>query len=68
MKAQPPLIRAAEEVASPCVDICRMNPATGLCDGCLRTIDEIAGWSGYSLAEKRAVLARLATRRAAESA
>ncbi len=57
---------AMADVPSPCIDLCRMNPATGFCDGCLRTIDEIAGWSGYSGDEKRAVLARLAVRRAAE--
>jgi len=41
-----------------------MNPVTGLCDGCLRTLDEIAAWSGLSDEEKRAVLARLPARRA----
>lgn len=44
-----------------------MNPATKLCDGCLRTLDEIAEWSGYNAEKKRAVLAKLAVRRAAES-
>jgi acyl dehydratase len=33
-----------------------MNEATGLCDGCLRTIDEIAAWSSLGAAEKRQVL------------
>jgi len=32
-------------VPSPCIDVCRMSPATGLCEGCLRTLDEIAAWS-----------------------
>ena len=63
MKAQRQ--RAFEDVPSPCIDVCRMNAATGLCEGCRRTIDEIAGWSGYSLDEKRAVLARLTLRKAA---
>jgi predicted Fe-S protein YdhL (DUF1289 family) len=40
-----------------------MNPDTGLCEGCLRTLDEIAGWSAMSGAEKRAVLAQLPARR-----
>lgn len=40
-----------------------MNPETGLCDGCLRTLDEIAAWSRLSDDEKRAVLARVAARR-----
>jgi hypothetical protein len=41
-----------------------MNVHSGLCSGCLRTIEEIAGWSGYSEAEKRAVWAHLVERRA----
>jgi predicted Fe-S protein YdhL (DUF1289 family) len=36
-----------------------MNPGTQLCEGCLRTLDEIAAWSGLSGEEKRAVLDRL---------
>ena len=32
-------------VASPCISVCRMDERTGLCSGCLRTIDEIATWS-----------------------
>jgi predicted Fe-S protein YdhL (DUF1289 family) len=40
-----------------------MNPDTGLCEGCLRTLDEIAGWSAMSDAGKRAVLAQLPARR-----
>jgi hypothetical protein len=39
-----------------------MNPDTGLCEGCLRTLAEIAAWSGMSADEKRAVLASLAAR------
>lgn len=50
-------------VASPCVDVCRMNAETGFCDGCFRTIDEIAAWSAYDDDAKRAVLARVESRR-----
>ena len=53
----------ADEVASPCINVCRMKPETGLCEGCLRTLDEIASWSAMSAQEKRAVLARLPARR-----
>lgn len=34
-----------ENVPSPCVSVCRMNAATGLCLGCWRSIDEIRAWS-----------------------
>jgi uncharacterized protein len=48
---------------SPCLGICLMDPGTRMCRGCLRTIEEIAGWYTASPAEKRAILARLAQRR-----
>jgi predicted Fe-S protein YdhL (DUF1289 family) len=40
-----------------------MNPDTGMCEGCYRTLDEIAAWSGMREEEKRAVLGRLPARR-----
>jgi predicted Fe-S protein YdhL (DUF1289 family) len=42
-------------VPSPCISLCRMVPATGLCEGCLRTIDEIVAWGAADDAYKRAV-------------
>ena len=30
-------------VLSPCIGVCSLD-AAGLCDGCLRTADEIAAW------------------------
>lgn len=50
-------------VPSPCVSICIMNAATGLCTGCLRTIDEIAAWSVLDDEERRAVWQRIFERR-----
>jgi predicted Fe-S protein YdhL (DUF1289 family) len=46
---------APAPVPSPCIDVCRMNPATNWCDGCLRTIDEIAGWSRLDDNAKRVI-------------
>ena len=51
------------EVASPCINVCRMGAASGYCEGCRRTLEEIARWSVYSPAEKRAVLAQLPARK-----
>jgi predicted Fe-S protein YdhL (DUF1289 family) len=53
----------ASPVASPCINICRMSPATGLCEGCLRTLDEIAAWSRLDDDAKRAVWLQLDQRR-----
>lgn len=57
------LIKQDEEVASPCVNVCRMDAANDYCEGCRRTLEEIASWSEYGPAEKRAVLAQLLARK-----
>lgn len=46
-------------VPSPCVDICTMDDTTGWCEGCGRTLDEIARWGGTSKADRDAVMAQL---------
>jgi uncharacterized protein len=63
MTATAGLPGATSNPASPCIGICLMDPATRTCRGCLRTIEEIAGWYDASIAEKQAVLGRLAARR-----
>jgi hypothetical protein len=40
-----------------------MDPSTGLCTGCLRTIDEIAAWGLLTDGQKREVWALIAERR-----
>lgn len=44
-------------VQSPCVRACGIDPDSGLCRGCLRTLDEIAGWALMDDDQRRAVLA-----------
>ena len=51
-----------EEVESPCVKICVVHPATRLCTGCLRSIDEIGAWGRMTPEERRAVMAELPSR------
>jgi predicted Fe-S protein YdhL (DUF1289 family) len=63
MTTQLALVKQDEEVASPCVDVCRMDAESGYCEGCRRTLEEIASWSAYGSAEKRAVLAQLPSRK-----
>lgn len=55
-------LAAMDTAPSPCISVCRMDPATGWCEGCLRTLDEIAGWGLASEAQKRAVWQQLAER------
>lgn len=56
---------APANAASPCINICQMDAATGLCRGCARTLDEIAAWSSLSVAERVRVNAALPARHAA---
>ena len=51
-------------VSSPCTSVCRMDARTGWCEGCLRTLDEIAAWSGFDDADKRRLWLLLDQRRA----
>jgi predicted Fe-S protein YdhL (DUF1289 family) len=52
-------------VPSPCISVCRIDAASGLCAGCLRTLDEIASWSVLDDETKREVIEALARRREA---
>ena len=51
-------------VPSPCINVCRMVPETGLCQGCMRTIEEIVAWGKADDAYKRAVWAEIRRREA----
>jgi predicted Fe-S protein YdhL (DUF1289 family) len=56
------MIQPAVQVPSPCVNVCQMDPGSGLCLGCRRTLREIADWLEMSPEDKRAVLERIAQR------
>lgn len=50
---------------SPCVQICIVDPASRLCVGCGRTIDEITAWAAMAPDQRRTVMAALPARLAA---
>jgi uncharacterized protein len=52
-----------EPVPSPCTSVCRMDEASGWCQGCLRTLDEIGFWSVLDEADKQAVCLLIEQRR-----
>ena len=54
-----------DPVVSPCISVCQLDPRTGLCLGCLRSLKEISSWSRISKDEQREVLVAVAERRAA---
>lgn len=49
-------------VPSPCNAVCRIGEANGVCEGCFRTLDEIAAWGGLDDGGRREVWRRLALR------
>ncbi len=53
------------DIPSPCVGVCRLDPVTGLCAGCMRTLDEIAAWPAAGSAERLAIVQKLRARRRA---
>ena len=55
------MIEYVEPVAvrSPCIGICVIDDASGWCEGCGRTLDEIAGWLAMGADGRDAVVAEL---------
>lgn len=51
-----------DEIASPCIEVCVIHPAAGICAGCFRTADEIARWSKMSPRERDRIMAELPER------
>lgn len=49
-------------VSTPCIRVCVIDRARGLCEGCGRTLSEISAWGGMSEAERRAIMATLPQR------
>ena len=47
---------------TPCIAVCMIDPKTGLCFGCGRTLPEIARWHKMERAERLAVMEGLAAR------
>ncbi|HET7847857.1 MAG TPA: DUF1289 domain-containing protein [Pseudolabrys sp.] len=52
-------------MATPCIKVCALDPRSGRCLGCGRTIEEIAQWTLLSDEERARVMAELPARLAA---
>ncbi|VDS07213.1 hypothetical protein PARHAE_00386 [Paracoccus haematequi] len=48
---------------SPCIKVCVIDPASGLCTGCWRSLDEIAAWATLSPEARQRIMADLPARR-----
>ena len=53
------------DIPSPCIGVCRLDPDTRRCAGCLRTPREITAWPAASNAERLAIVQDLRRRRRA---
>jgi hypothetical protein len=56
----------AETVPSPCVGVCRLDRVSRLCEGCLRTVQEIARWPSSDNAERLVIVQNARERRCAQ--
>ena len=52
----------AENVPSPCVNVCRMDTGSGLCEGCFRTIEDIREWGRSDDAAKKVMWGQITER------
>jgi uncharacterized protein len=50
------------DISSPCIKICVIDPVNKLCEGCGRSLTEIGQWTGLTEAERKAIMARLPER------
>jgi len=55
--------RPPAPIRTPCVQVCAVDGASGLCLGCFRTLSEIAGWSRLTPEERDRLMAELPGRR-----
>jgi predicted Fe-S protein YdhL (DUF1289 family) len=49
-------------IATPCIKVCVVDGESGLCMGCYRTLQEVAGWARMDDAERAAIMAALSGR------
>jgi predicted Fe-S protein YdhL (DUF1289 family) len=49
-------------ILSPCVKVCVMDSARGICAGCGRTLNEIARWGSMTDRERDAIMRELGAR------
>jgi uncharacterized protein len=50
------------KIETPCIKVCIVQHASGLCIGCRRTLAEIAGWMSFSDAERSRIMLELPER------
>ena len=56
--------RPPPPIKTPCVKVCVVDGESGLCMGCYRRLNEVAGWARLTEAERERIMAELPSRRA----
>jgi uncharacterized protein len=51
-----------ESIVTPCVKVCVVDGESGLCLGCMRTLEEIGTWSRMSAENRAVIMAQLPQR------
>lgn len=51
------------QIPSPCVNLCKINRDTDLCEGCWRTLDEIISWGTANDAVKTDIWQKITQRK-----
>ena len=49
-------------IVSPCTKVCTIDPRSGLCRGCGRTLSEIAQWTSLDEGERERIMGELPQR------
>ena len=52
----------SQDIETPCIKVCVIDPDTGFCVGCGRTRGEICSWLGLTSAERLQIMATLPER------
>jgi predicted Fe-S protein YdhL (DUF1289 family) len=55
--------RPPPPIKTPCVKVCVIDGESGLCMGCYRRLNEVAGWAKLSDAERETIMGELKSRR-----
>jgi uncharacterized protein len=53
------------DIQTPCNRVCAIHPVSGLCMGCGRSLEEIAGWIDLDGSERASIMTQLPARLAA---
>jgi predicted Fe-S protein YdhL (DUF1289 family) len=51
-----------QDIESPCIGVCTINEASGLCSGCYRTIQEISEWWDMTNLQRSQIMTQIVDR------